>query len=260
LYITMFCTCIKNHHMKSVIAYCRTSTEGQKDKETIDLQVQSLGQYADKNGLEIREWFKDDGVSGGLEKRPELMRLLDYLKENPAVESVLIYKLDRLARDLYIQEGLIRKFAELNKQVLSTLEPDLDGNDPGRRAFRQMLGVFAEFEKAMIALRMKTGKYAAVSKGRWHGGYVYGYNNDGSGRLVVNEQESEVVRKIFHMKSRQRQTYLQVAEHLNAENVKTKFGRKWHASTVRAILKNPVHKGKIRFGDKTYDGLHAATL
>src|SRR3989344_3836091 len=238
---------------KQAIAYCRTSTESQKEKETIELQVQALNQFATKNEAEIVKWFKDDGVSGGLESRPELIRLLDYLKENQEIESVLIYKLDRLARDLFIQEGLIRKFAELDKQVVSTLEPDLNSNDPFRKAFRQMLGVFAEFEKAMIGLRMKNGKHSAVAKGKWHGGFVYGYNNSGNGQLTINESESETVKKIFYMKKSQHKTYQKIADYLNAEKIKTKLSGKWHASTIRAIIKNPIYKGKIRFGDKTYD-------
>ncbi|MBI4158297.1 MAG: recombinase family protein [Candidatus Yanofskybacteria bacterium] len=245
---------------KKFVAYCRTSTENQREEKTIELQINSLEKYAREKEVEIVEWFKDDGVSGGLESRPELVRLLDYLKENDEVGSVLIYKLDRLARDLFIQEGLIRKFAELNKQVVSTLEPDLDSNDPFRKAFRQMLGVFSEFEKAMIGLRMKNGKHVAVSKGKWHGGFVYGYNNDGNGQLTINKSESEIVKKVFYMRNKQHKTYIKIADYLNTENIKTKLGGKWHASTIRAIIKNPIYKGKMRFGDKTYDGLHPHTF
>src|SRR3989344_6733124 len=197
---------------KQAIAYCRTSTESQKEKETIELQVQALNQFATKNEAEIVKWFKDDGVSGGLESRPELIRLMDYLKENDEVGSVLIYKLDRLARDLFIQEGLIRKFAELNKQVVSTLEPDLNSNDPFRKAFRQMLGVFSEFEKAMIGLRMKNGKYSAVAKGKWHGGSIYGYDSDKNGKLTINNYESEVVKRIFLMKKRQHKGLTEISQ------------------------------------------------
>jgi len=245
---------------KKVIAYCRTSTEGQRDRETIELQVESLTKYTDKNNLEICAWFKDDGVSGGLESRPELIKLMKYLEENPDIEAVLIYKLDRLARDLYIQEGLIREFSKLNKQVISTLEPDLDGNDPFRKAFRQMLGVFAEFEKAMIGLRMKNGKYSAVAKGKWHGGSIYGYDSDKNGKLTINNYESEVVKRIFLMKKRQHKGLTEISQILNTENVKTKLGGKWYASTIKAILTNPIYKGKLRFNKKVYDGQHPSIL
>lgn len=241
---------------KKSVAYCRVSSSSQREEKTIELQVDSLTKYASKNEIKIVEWFKDDGVSGGLENRPELIRMMKYLEDHNDVEMILIYKLDRLARDLYIQEGLIKEFTKLSKQVVSTLEPDLGDNDPFRKAFRQMLGIFAEFEKAMIALRMKNGKHVAVSKGKWHGGFVYGYNNNGNGQLIVNNHESEIVKRIFHMKKRQHKTYLKIADCLNAESIRTKLGGRWHASTIRAIIKNPIYKGKIRFGDKTYDGLH----
>jgi len=55
--------------------------------------------------------FKDNGISGAseLENRPELAKLFSYAEENKEIEGVLIFKLDRLARDIYIQEHLIKK-------------------------------------------------------------------------------------------------------------------------------------------------------
>ena len=181
------------------LAYCRTSTENQKDEKTIELQVASLIKYASKNNLELVEFFKDDGVSGSLENRPELVRMMKCLRDSPDVTGVLIYKLDRLARDLYIQEGLIKEFSKLNKQVISTLEPDLDSGDPFRTAFRQMLGVFSQFEKAMITLRMKGGKRRKAESGGFHGGFVYGYRSV-NGKLEVFEPEAKIVKDIFYLK------------------------------------------------------------
>jgi site-specific DNA recombinase len=242
--------------MPKFFAYCRTSTENQREEKTIDLQVESLSQYAKKNGLEIIDWFKDDGISGGLEHRPELMRLMKQLEADGEVDGVLIYKLDRLARDLYIQEGLLREFAKLGKQIISTLEPDLDSNDPFRKAFRQMLGVFAEFEKAMITLRMKNGRDSAAAKGGWHGGSILGYQHD-NGRLIVNQKEAEVIRRIFRLKKHNKLKPKKIAELLNHENIPTKRRTtKWHSYTVKKILGNPIYRGKIRYKGKTYDGIH----
>jgi site-specific DNA recombinase len=239
------------------IAYCRTSTENQREEKTIELQVESISKYADKSNMEVTEWFKDDGVSGGLEDRPELIRLMKYLETNLEIEGVVIYKLDRLARDLYIQEGLIKELTKLNKQVISTLEPDLDSRDPFRKAFRQMLGVFAEFEKAMITLRMKNGRNSAVAKGRWHGGPVYGYDSTGDGQLNINDTEAKVVERIFKMKKRQRLSASRIAKRLNQENIPTKRPNcKWYSFTVRKILKNPLYRGQIRYNGQTYDGQH----
>lgn len=240
--------------MPKFFAYCRTSTENQREEKTIELQVESLMQYAEKNGVQIAEWFKDDGISGGLENRPELLRLMKQLEASGEVSGVLIYKLDRLARDLYIQEGLLREFAKLGKQVVSTLEPDLDSNDPFRKAFRQMLGVFAEFEKAMITLRMKNGRDSAVARGGWHGGQILGYDHE-NGHLVINSKEAEIVRRIFYLRRNKKFKPTKIAKLLNHEHISTKRGNtKWHSFTVKKILGNTLYRGKIRYKGKTYDG------
>lgn len=242
---------------KQYIAYCRVSTENQKEEKTIQLQVESLKKYAESKKITIAEWFEDDGVSGGLEERPGLIRMMKYLETNLDIQGVLIYKLDRLARDLYIQEGLIREFTKLKKEVVSTLEPNLGGNDPFRKAFRQMLGVFAEFEKAMITLRMKNGRASAVGKGGWHGGQVFGYDHGKSGELLINKREAEIVKKIYHMKRYQKLSPAKIAEWLNRQKVATKRKTtKWHALTVRKILKNPIYKGYLNYQGKLFAGNH----
>ena len=242
--------------MKSFVAYCRTSTENQREEKTIELQVESLKEYAESQGIRIQEWFKDDGASGGLEHRPELARLMVYLEGNPEVKGILIYKLDRLARDLYIQEGLIKEFAKLEKEVVSTLEPDLASNDPFRKAFRQMLGVFAEFEKAMITLRMKNGRERAVAKGRWHGGQVYGYDTK-DGKLLLNEKEAEVVRKIFYLRRYKSLTPARIARLLNEQGIQTKRKTsKWRQLTVSKILNNKIYKGHILYQGRFHKGKH----
>lgn len=246
---------------KKFVGYCRVSTDNQREEKTIELQVNDLTVYADKNNIEVIEWFKDDGVSGGLEERPELMRLMRYLEKNTEIEGILIYKLDRLARDLYIQEGLIREFIKLNKQVVSTLEPDLDSNDPFRKAFRQMLGVFAEFEKAMITLRMKNGRNSAAAKGRWHGGQIYGYDHGKNGALIINKEEADIVKRIYHMKRYQRLTSSKIASILNSEKVPTKRkNTSWHSLTVRKMLRNPLYKGFIRYKGQLYKGNHESLI
>ena len=65
---------------------------------------ESLIKYTDKNGYELVKVFKDNGISGAseLENRPELATLFSYAEDNKEIEGILIFKLDRLSRDLYI--------------------------------------------------------------------------------------------------------------------------------------------------------------
>lgn len=239
------------------IAYCRTSTDNQREEKTIDLQVESLRAFAQKANIEIADWFKDDGISGGLENRPELIKMMKRLESDSEIKGILIYKLDRLARDLYIQEGLIKEIAKLNKQVISTLEPDLDSKDPFRKAFRQMLGVFAEFEKAMITLRMKNGRNSSVTKGNWHGGHIYGYDSNKNGQLIINKKEAETVKRIFYLKRYKKLSSFAIAKLLNKEGIPTKRkNTKWHSLTITKIIKNPIYKGKLKYGNQIYNGNH----
>lgn len=240
--------------MQKVVAYCRVSTLSQAENDNIELQIESLTRHAKKRDLQITEWFKDEGVSGGLEERPALAQMMRYLETHDDVQVILVYSLTRLARDLYIQEGLIREFGKLNKQVVSLTEPDLGSNDPTRKLFRQVIGAFAEFERAMITLRMKNGRDSAVAKGGWHGGQVYGYDSK-DGQLLVNQKEAEIVRKIFYLRRYQKMTASGIADYLNSHGVAAKRkGARWHATTINKILNNSTYKGKLNYKGKNYEG------
>ena len=73
-----------------LIGYCRVSTENQKKEGTIELQRSNLTEYAEREGHELVRVFEDEGVSGGMEKRPGLARLFSYLEDKPDIGGVLI--------------------------------------------------------------------------------------------------------------------------------------------------------------------------
>lgn len=236
---------------KQAITYYRVSTDLQKEEGTIEIQKTKVREFATKNDYVIMDEFSDDGVSGGLAERPGLRRMLDCLSDTKA-EYILIYKLDRLARDLYIQEGLIKEFTKNNKQLISTLEPDLDGSDPFRKAFRQMLGVFSEFEKAMIALRLEGGRERKAKNGGWHGGRIYGYDNL-DGNLIINQKEAEAINIIFNLRKK-KNSYKKIAKQLSVINIPTKRGNEiWRASTIKKMINNPIYKkGLISYKGEKY--------
>jgi len=238
--------------MKPAVAYYRVSTDLQREEKTIEIQQQKVREFAKRNNYHLIAEFSDDGVSGALKYRPGLRQMLDALEDSEA-KCVIIYKLDRLARDLYIQEGLIRELKiRYSKQLISTLEQDLDSTDPFRKAFRQMLGVFSEFEKAMIALRLEGGRERTAQKGGWHGGDIYGFRSKRA-LLVRNNQELSVVKLIYELRKKRR-TYRQITKHLTSKSIKTRRGKSsWRISTVRKILRNPIYRtGKIRYKGNVY--------
>jgi site-specific DNA recombinase len=240
---------------KKIIGYCRVSTDNQKDEGTIDIQRQALKEYAEAKGYELVKVFEDEGVSGGLEDRVGLAELFNFLedKENKEVEAVLIFKLDRLARDLRIQENLIHKLKERQKTLLSIKEPDLEDSDPMRKAFRQFMGIVSELEKSFITMRLTAGRKAKIQfKNKYAGGGVaLGYTAKGKD-LIIDEKQADTIRQIFKMKRYQRKGLREIARTLNEQGVATARGGEWHAGTIKYILANQLYKGNM-----IYSGIEA---
>lgn len=231
-----------------LVGYCRVSTDNQKDEGTIELQTRALTDYCEVKGHELLKTFQDEGVSGGLENRPALADMFSYLEENPDIEGVLIYKLDRLARDLYIQEHLIKKLEALNKTLISTKEPDLASSDPMRKAFRQFMGIVAELEKSFITMRLSGGRINKAKNGKYAGGGVaLGYQSVDKD-LVIHQADAETIRTIFKMK-KSRKGLREIARHLNESNTPTARGGKWYAGTVKYILQNDLYRGVMEYSN-----------
>jgi|SRR3989344_2159784 len=240
---------------KKLVGYCRVSTDNQKDEGTIEIQEIALKEYCDRNGYQMVEVFKDNGVSGGLEDRPALVEMFSYLESNNEVEGVLIFKLDRLARDLYIQEHLIKKLEILKKSILSVKEPSLESSDPMRKAFRQFMGIVAELEKSFIAMRMSSGRLNKARKGGYSGGGVaFGYRAKDK-NLEIDSVSILTIQKIYKLRRYNKLGLRQIATLLNNEGIPTARGKKWYASTVKYILANKLYKGFLEYkGLKTKRG------
>ena len=244
---------------KRVFGYVRVSTETQVlDGEGLDIQKKKLRNYAERNDLEIVDIVEDAGISGTveLENRPALYSLMDLCKDNK-VDTILIYRYDRLARDLPVQLYAENQFLKVGIEFISVSEGNLNGADPMRVAFRQMLGVFAQLDKSLTVNRMADGRRSRVSKGYRAGGalpFGYQYSEDGKSVEVVPER-AVIVREMFALSPRWRGEDL--AAKLNSKGYKAFRGGKWGGKSVENILNNPFYIGKIRLMDGTIiDGKH----
>jgi len=235
---------------KKIIGYCRVSTDNQKEEGTIELQREAIKEYSNLKGYDLVNIFEDEGVSGGLEHRPGLANLFNFLEENSDIEAVIIYKLDRLARDLYIQEHLIKKLEALKVRLISTKEEDLASDDPMRKAFRQFMGIVSELEKSFITMRLSGGRINKIKnkKGYAGGGVALGYISQNKD-LVINSEQAEVIKQIYKMRRYQRKGLREIARVLNERGISTARGGRWYAGTVKYILNNPLYKGVIKYKD-----------
>lgn len=130
--------------MVKSFGYLRVSGKGQEAGDGYTRQLQSINRYAAVNDIKVIRIFKERGVSGEkeLKDRPAFMEMLTALHAN-GVRLILIERLDRLARSLYVQESIIAELKRHGFELISVEEPDLMKDDPGRVMFRQFQGAIA---------------------------------------------------------------------------------------------------------------------
>lgn len=147
---------------RRVAFYCRVSTDGQ----TVENQVLALQEVAEKHGWEVVKIYRDEGVSGakGRDKRPGFDDLSRGITRRE-FDLVAAWSVDRLSRSL---SDLVTFLEEMRAKGVDLYlhQQGLDTSTPAGRAMFQMLGVFSEFERAMIRERVNAGLARARSQGK----------------------------------------------------------------------------------------------
>ncbi|MEQ1754687.1 MAG: recombinase family protein [Micropepsaceae bacterium] len=147
---------------KRVALYVRVSTDGQ----TTDNQQQELQKVAERHGWHIVATFADKGISGakGRDKRPGYEALWQAVARKE-IDLVAAWSVDRLGRSL---QDLVSFLGELKSKGVDLYlhQQGLDTSTPAGKAMFQMMGVFSEFERAMIVERVKAGLKRARKEGR----------------------------------------------------------------------------------------------
>jgi Site-specific recombinases, DNA invertase Pin homologs len=212
---------------KTAFAYLRVSGRGQVDGDGFPRQLNAVEQYASNHDLKVKRVFREEGVSGTkeLENRPALQELLTAINDSD-VRVVIIEKLDRLARDLMIQESILGDLRKRGVELISVHEPDLCSDDPSRKLVRQIMGAIFEYERVMIVSKLKAARQRIKARtGRCEGMKAFG-----EGRT-----ERKAVSRILELRA----TGLamdKIALTLNAEGLKPKYGAQWYGSSVRNVL------------------------
>ncbi len=257
-----------------LLGYLRVSTNGQADNGTsLPGQREAIQTWARENGHEVVGWYQDAGVSGAkeLEDRDGLADAFHDLRQGEA-QGLVVYRLDRLARDLIVQETLL---AELWGMQIGSVLDDRDGaavfstipsegeyltpdtDDPSRKLIRQTLGAVAEYERSMIALRMKAGRDRKRRQGGYAGGRPpFGWKAE-DGELVPCPDEQETVQLARELRE-DGMSYRQIAERLveeghppravrdaqrkaerGDEDVEVPMDWTWHPPQVSALMDDP---------------------
>ena len=148
--------------MKRVALYARVSTGGQ----TTDNQLRELEQVGSRLGWQVVDRYIEHGVSGakGRAERPELARMMRAVIRGE-LDLVGAWSVDRLGRS---RQELVSILNELRERGVDLYlhQQGLDTGTASGRAMYQMLGVFAEFERAIIVERIHAGLARARAQGK----------------------------------------------------------------------------------------------
>jgi len=208
-------------------AYLRVSSNGQVEGDGFPRQKAAIKAYADAHGIKITRWFEERGVSGtkDLANRPALQDLMLALMSN-GTRVVLIEKLDRIARDLMVQETIIGDMRKQGFELISVAEPDLCSDDPSRKLVRQVFGAIAEYDRSMIVLKLRAARQRMRAKtGRCEGRKAFG----------ATKSEAATLAKMREFAA-QGLNYENIAAALNDAGLTTQTGSRWYPATVRRTL------------------------
>src|SRR5574344_984742 len=243
--------------------YCRKSVEDGLDMEfnSLDAQREAAENYIASqkaNGwLCLPAHYDDGGFSGGNVNRPALRRLLDDCDAG-RIDIIVVYKIDRLSRSICDFAELSKKFDQLGVSFVSVTQ-DINTSSSSGRMMLNILMTFAQFEREVIAERVRDKMAATRKKGKWVGGTVpYGYKVVDK-RLEVNEEEAVRVRKIFQ-RYIEIQSARQIAFELNSDGVATRKDKAWTPNHIYWMLKNHHYIGEVEYKGEVCAGEHAGII
>jgi DNA invertase Pin-like site-specific DNA recombinase len=222
-------------------AYLRVSTEAQTEGLGLEVQAEKIGAWAREHHHRLTATYTDAGISGsnGLDTRTALANALAALRRGDA-DGLVVYRLDRLARDLIVQEQILADLRRMDAAVYSTSPAEGqyltdDPADPSRKLIRQVLGAVAEYERAMIGLRLKAGR----SRKSENGGFAFGAPPFGqrteAGTLVTDSAE-QVTLALIRQRAQAGDSLREIATRLERDGHRPRRGTRWHPNVVRRIL------------------------
>ena len=212
--------------------YGRQSKDETAQKNSIATQIKLV---EDKVG-KCDGYYTDIAKSGalGIDKRDGLAEALEVLGRG---DELVVAKLDRLARDTYLNAYITLQVEKKGAKILSATEEALNGDDEMAKFMKTIISAFATFERAQIRIRTKQTLQMKKEAGFRISRYApYGYDfTDDKKRVVANEEEQKVLSLIKEMKDTG-EGAAAVKNELNNRGIKTKQGKStWHYQSVYKI-------------------------
>jgi DNA invertase Pin-like site-specific DNA recombinase len=256
--------------------YCRIS----RAKDGNDLSIPDQKQKGIKKAKELGlpfDLYVDEGKSGAsdkIEDRPEFERFIADVM-NGKLSAVYAYDQSRFERNPKVRFAINEIFKKNNVDYYTELDGMVDLNDPQAEFFGDLLSVINKYHVTVTKIKVKSALKTRVESGKAHSILPYGYKKDENGSLIIDQEESEIIREIYDLSLSGVGTR-SIAEYLNENGIQTRYNKiqtgtistknkytgtitvtdkkdiKWAGNTIRNIIKNTIYKGERVYSGEVY--------
>ncbi|KRE33258.1 hypothetical protein ASG85_13335 [Paenibacillus sp. Soil724D2] len=236
--------------MRAVV-YPRVSTQEQVAGYSLDKQEEECIKYIKNAGHELVDVYRDEGYSAKDMNRPGLQRMLADIPKR-TFDMIVVWHTDRLTRDVIDGLTMVKNTFNQNGIKFASVTEDIDTTTYDGMMMLTMRLMMGQRERERIGERVSMGQAKKATTGRRVSlASIYGYDAI-QGKLVVNENEAEIVKRIFNNYALKNHGLERIATELNSEGIPSKKSN-WYAQTVKGILRNITYIGfnewKPKFGD-----------
>ena len=239
--------------MKKAALYARFSSQRQNET-SIEAQLEECYNYCRENKYEVVGEYIDKAISAKTDDRPEFLRMIaDSSKE--IFEAIVVYQLDRFARNKYDSAIYKRQLKQKGVKVYSAKEQISDG--PEGILIESVLEGMAEYYSAELSQKVKRNLRQNAERGWFNGGYPpFGYKvvevdcgTYKKKKLEIDTDTAPIVRQVFEMRANDI-SLLDIVDYLNQKGCKTVKGNKFQKTSLSVMLKN-----KRYIGTNIYSGI-----
>lgn len=235
--------------IRHVAIYSRKSKftgKGESIANQIELCRRHLGEGFFEDCANTAKVYEDEGFSGGDTNRPAFRQMMESARAGE-LDAVIVYRLDRISRNISDFTALIQELERLNVAFISVRE-QFDTSTPMGRAMMYISSVFSQLERETIAERIRDNMHELSKTGRWLGGALpTGYTSvresiggKGCSRLRKNQNEIECVLQIFSV-FLNTQSLSKTQREIMRQGFRTKNDKCFSRFSIKAILQNPVY-------------------
>lgn len=245
------------------VIYCRVSSKEQVKGTSLESQELACREYAGKNNVTILRVFVEEGESAKFADRPQLLELLAFCRERKHdIQALLVWKVDRLARNVGDHYNIKASLSKQDIRVISVTEP-IDANPEGK-LLETILAGFAQFDNDLRAARTLQGMRRKMQEGLFPWKPPFGYKTvtqPGEKKTkpdVPDQPLFRLLQRAWEHFATGAYTNVEILRLMKSWGIRTAKGAPLSKQSLNNMLRDPFYAGIIRnpWGDEEFQGRH----